>query len=127
MIAVVEHFAIFFIGDPEQHTPLKSNNVLCIPNGIIIGVFRRWNHGKLPSIVEQHILAFLNLASAWGNETKDKEFRSRVPRPMLEEKPGWGWVQWGNTGTTEFVSSLCTWGPGRRREAQDHVHHTKSE
>ena len=119
-------FLNFFIVDPERRIPLQSNNVLCSPKDTIIEVLRRWNDGRLPSVVEQHIVNFLNMASAWENENEAKEFRSRVRRAMLEEKSGWGWIEWGNMGTTGFVSSLCTWDPAYRSDTEE-LHHTESE
>ncbi|CAF4350123.1 unnamed protein product, partial [Adineta steineri] len=69
----------------------------------------------------------LNLSSVW--ETKDlaKEFRACVRRTMLDEKTGWGWICWGNCGTTEFVRSLTVWPPREREEALDQLHHTESD
>ncbi len=47
-------------------------------------------------------------SSTWKTEEEEaKEFRSRVRRAMLEEKSGWGWISWENSGTTEFVRVLC--------------------
>ena len=46
-------FLNFFIVDPEQQIPLRSNNVLCTPKDTIIETLREWNDGRLPDIVDR--------------------------------------------------------------------------
>ncbi|CAF3335477.1 unnamed protein product [Rotaria sp. Silwood2] len=120
-------FLNFFIVDPEQQIPMKSNNVLRAPKDIIIEILHQWNNGRLPNVVLESILKWLKISTAWNNENEAKEFRTCVRRAMLDEKSGWGWICWGNCGTTEFVPSLCTWSPRSREEARDELHHTESD
>jgi len=87
---------------------------------------RKWNDSRLPDIVLEKILKILK-SSMWETTDEAKEFRSRVRRAMLDEKSGWGWICWGNSGTTEFVRALCTWPPRERGEAGDQLQHTESE
>jgi hypothetical protein len=69
----------------------------------------------------------LNLSAIWETQDFAKEFRARVRRSMLDEKTGWGWIQWGNCGTTEFVRSLSSWPLREREELRDELHHTESD
>ena len=48
------------------------------------------------------IFRLLKISCAWENENEAKEFRRRVRRAMMDEKTGWGWICWGNCGTTEL-------------------------
>ncbi|CAF0917842.1 unnamed protein product [Adineta steineri] len=120
-------FLNFFIVDPEQPIHLQSNEIIYAPKNFIIQILQKWREIGLPDIVIDNILKMLNLSSVW--ETKDlaKEFRARVRRAMLDEKTGWGWICWGNCGTTEFVRSLTVWPPRERDEALDQLHHTESD
>ena len=120
-------FLNFFIVDPDDRIHLKSNNVVCSPKDVIIETLRVWNEGRLPDVVLEQILKLLRISSAWENVDEAKEFRSHVRRAMLEEKSGWGWINWGNCGTTEFVRALCTWPPRKREEANDQLQHTESD
>lgn len=120
-------FLNFFIVDPEHRIPMKSNEVILSPKDTIIETLHTWNDGRLPDLVLQKIFKMLKLSSTWDNENEAKEFRSHVRRAMLDEKSGWGWINWGNTGTVEFVRALCAWRPSRRQEAMDILRHTESE
>lgn len=120
-------FLNFFIVDPEQPIPLKSNNIICSPKDMIVETLRKWNNGGLPDVVLDYILKCLRISTAWGNQFEAKEFRTRVRRAMLDEKSGWGWICWGNCGTTEFVSSLSAWSSREREETHGTLHHTESE
>ncbi|UJR32942.1 hypothetical protein I4U23_020403 [Adineta vaga] len=120
-------FLNFFIVDPEQPIELKSDAIIRAPKDVIIGTLQAWNDGRLPDVVLSNILKLLNISSAWDNANEAKEFRCRVRRAMIDEKTGWGWICWGNCGTTEFVRALCTWPPREREEARDELHHTESD
>ncbi|CAF1190991.1 unnamed protein product [Adineta steineri] len=99
-------FLNFFIVDPEQPIEISPNEIVYVPKDFLIQIFQQWNDQGLPDIIIDKIFKMLNLSTIW--ETKDfaKEFRAHVRRAMLDEKTGWGWIQWGNTGTTDFVRSL---------------------
>ncbi|CAF1194575.1 unnamed protein product [Adineta steineri] len=120
-------FLNFFIVDPEQPIEISPNEIVYAPKDFLIQIFKQWNDQGLPDIIIDKIFKMLNLSAIW--ETKDfaKEFRARVRRAMLDEKTGWGWIQWGNTGTTDFVRSLSAWRPNKRDEAGGILHHTESD
>ena len=121
-------FLNFFIVNPEQPIHLQSNSVILSPQYIIIQTLRKWNEGRLPDVVFQYILKLLNISSAWEDEEEAKEFRACVRRAMLNEKTGWGWICYGNCGTTEFVRAYCAWPPREREEVRnEELHHTESE
>ena len=80
---------------------------------------------KVASVPITNILSLLDID--FDNANEAKEFRCRVRRAMIDEKTGWGWICWGNCGTTEFVRALCTWPPREREEARDELHHTESD
>jgi hypothetical protein len=119
-------FLNFFIVDPEQRIELNSKEIVYAPKDMIIEILRKWNDGRLPDIVLEKILKILK-SSMWETIDEAKEFRNRVRRAMLDEKSGWGWICYGNCGTTEFVRALCTWPPREREEARDVLHHTESD
>jgi len=119
-------FLNFFIVDPEQRIDLKWKEIVYSPKDMIIEILREWNDGRLPDVVLEKILKMLK-SSMWETADEAKEFRSRVRRAMLDEKSGWGWICWGNSGTTEFVRSLCAWPPREREEASEVLHHTESD
>lgn len=119
-------FLNFFIVDPEQAIDLKWKEIVFAPQDQLIKILREWNDGRLPDIILEKILRMLG-SSVWETEDDAKEFRSLVRRAMLEEKTGWGWICYGNCGTTEFVRSLCAWPPREREEIRDGLQHTESE
>jgi hypothetical protein len=119
-------FLNFFIVDPEQPIELKWNEIVHAPKDMVIETLQEWNHGRLPDLIVEKIVKLLK-SSMWETEEDAKEFRARVRRAMLDEKSGWGWICWGNCGTTEFVRALCTWPTREREEARDALHHTESE
>ena len=120
-------FLNFFVVDPERPILRQSNTLACSPKNVIVQALREWNEGRLPELVLEQILGLLNFASLWDTEAEAKEFRARVRRAMLDEKSGWGWIQWGNSGTTEFVRALCAWPPRSREESREVLHHTESD
>ena len=120
-------FLNFFVVDPSQPILCQSNNIACSPKHVIVQVLREWNQGRLPDLILEQILRLLNFASLWDTEADAKEFRARVRRAMLDEKSGWGWINWGNSGTTEFVRALSAWPPREREETQEVLHHTESD
>jgi hypothetical protein len=120
-------FINFFIVDPEQPIRLSSNEIIYAPKDLIIQVIQKWNEDGLTEFAIDYILKMLNLSSIWETQNCAKEFRTRVRRAMLDEKKGWGYICWGNCGTTEFVRSLSSWPPHERSEARDVLHHTESD
>jgi hypothetical protein len=120
-------FLNFFIVDPEQPIHIQSNEIVYAPKDFLIQIFQQWNQRGLPELVIDKILKMLNLASIWDTKDFAKEFRARVRRSMLDEKSGWGWICWGNCGTTEFVRSLCAWPQRERDESRNELHHTESD
>jgi hypothetical protein len=119
-------FLNFFIVDPEQPIDLKWKEIVHAPKDKIIEILREWNNGQLPDLILEKILKMLK-SSMWETEDQAKEFRNRVRRAMLEEKSGWGWICYGNCGTTEFVRSLCAWPPREREETREQLQHTESD
>jgi len=119
-------FLNFFIVDPEQPIPLKSKDIIYAPKDMIIETLREWNDGRLPDVVLEKILKMLK-SLMWETKDEAKEFRTRVRRAMLDEKSGWGWICWGNCGTTEFVRALSAWPSREREEARDQLQHTESD
>jgi hypothetical protein len=119
-------FLNFFIVDPEQRIEVNSKEIVYAPKDMIIETLRKWNDGRLPDIILEKILKMLK-SSMWETTDEAKEFRARVRRAMLDEKSGWGWICWGNCGTTEFVRALCAWPPRERQETRDELHHTESD
>jgi hypothetical protein len=119
-------FLNFFIVDPEQPIDLKWKEIVHAPKDKIIEILREWNNGQLPDLILEKILKMLK-SSMWETEDQAKGFRNRVRRAMLEEKTGWGWICYGNCGTTEFVRSLCAWPPREREETREQLQHTESD
>ena len=119
-------FLNFFIVDPDQPIELNWNQIIHAPRNVIIDLLRRWNDGRLPDLILEKIMRILQ-SSMWTTDAEAKEFRSRVRRAMIDERSGWGWINWGNCGTTEFVRSLCAWEPRRRQETGDTLNHTESD
>jgi hypothetical protein len=120
-------FLNFFIVDPDQPIQLSSYEIVYAPKDFIIQVLREWNKRGLPELVIEYILKQLNLSPIWDTKDCAKEFRTRVRRAMLDEKTGWGWLNWGNCGTTEFVRSLSSWSPTNRSQVEDRLQHTESD
>ncbi|CAF0913740.1 unnamed protein product [Adineta ricciae] len=120
-------FLNFFIVDPNEPIPVSSNSIICAPKDVIVDTLQKWNAGRLPVVVRDEIYRLLKISSAWENENEAKEFRRHVRRAMMDEKSGWGWICWGNCGTTEFVRALCTWPPREREEVRGPLNHTESE
>lgn len=119
-------FLNFFIVDPDQPIETNWNQIIHVPRNFIIDILQRWNDGQLPELAFEKIMRMLR-SSMWTTETEAKEFRARVRRAMIDERSGWGWICWGNCGTTEFVRALCTWEPRCRQETRDVLHHTESD
>lgn len=119
-------FLNFFIVDPEQPIKINRKELILASRHTIVEILQQWNNGRLPNLVLEYILSILN-KSMWKNENEAKQFRQTVRQAMLAERNGWGWIQWGNCGTVEFVRSLSTWPPYSRRETRDILHHTESE
>ena len=120
-------FLNFFIVDPDQPIPMQSNTILRSPKDEIVYVLRKWNEGRLPDLVLERILMLLNRSALWESEGETKEFRARVRRAMMDERTGWGWICWGNCGTTEFVRAWSAWPPREREETREDLHHTESD
>lgn len=119
-------FLNFFIVDPEQPIHLNWKDIVFTPKDTVVEILREWNDGRLPDIILEKILKLLK-TSMWDTENEAKEFRSLVRRAMLEEKTGWGWICWGNCGTTQFVRSLSAWPSREREEVRGELQHTESE
>ena len=120
-------FLNFFIVDPEQPIQLQSNEIIYAPRNLITQVYQQLIGRGLPELAIEHIFKMLNLSSIWETQNCAKEFRANVRRAMLDEKKGWGYICWGNCGTTEFVRSLCSWPPREREEVRDELQHTESD
>lgn len=120
-------FLNFFIVDPDQPIPMQSSTILRSPKNAIVEVFQEWNEGRLPGLIVDKIFELLNPLATWDSQEEAKEFRARVRRAMLDEKTGWGWICWGNCGTTEFVRALCAWPPREREETREALQHTESD
>ena len=108
-------FLNFFIVDPNHRIPMRSDQIIRAPQDFILFALEQWSRNCFPDLVLTKIIDFLNFPSVWRTEQEAKEYRTRVRRAMLEEKSGWGWICWGNCGTTEFVRALCVL-PQRERE-----------
>jgi len=119
-------FLNFFIVDPDQPITVNRRELVLASHDTITDILSQWNDGRLPDIVIERILSLLN-KSMWKNEAEAKQFRQAVREAMVNERTGWGWICWGNCGTTEFVRSLSTWMPRSRRETGDTLHHTESD
>lgn len=119
-------FLNFFIVDPDQPIEIDWNQIIHVPRNFILDILYRWNDGQLPELAMEKIMRMLQ-SSMWTTDTEAKEFRARVRRAMIDERSGWGWICWGNCGTTEFVRALCTWETRSREEARDILHHTESD
>ncbi|CAF3386409.1 unnamed protein product [Rotaria sp. Silwood1] len=120
-------FLNFFIVDPDQPINLQLSELVLAPMDTIVSILQQWNQGQIPDLVLDRIVRILQVLSPWQTQDEVKMFRSRVRKAMLEEKSGWGWICWGNCGTTEFVRALCAWSPRERQEAREELRHTESD
>lgn len=119
-------FLNFFIVDPDQPIEINRKELVLASRDTISNILQQWNDGRLPNVVLEKILSILN-RSMWKNVMEAKQFRQTVRQAMLNERNGWGWICWGNCGTTEFVRALSAWAPRSRTEVADTLNHTESE
>eukprot|EP01125_Pyxidicula_operculata_P020099 TRINITY_DN734_c0_g1_i4.p1 TRINITY_DN734_c0_g1~~TRINITY_DN734_c0_g1_i4.p1 ORF type:complete len:433 (+),score=45.88 TRINITY_DN734_c0_g1_i4:432-1730(+) len=97
----------FFIVDPglplvstAQLPPLQSVETALRES------FLNLIHEHLPDNIIRLILSFL--PGYWESEEKAFEFREQSRELMKQNKSGWGWINWGNTGDVVFVEPLIT-------------------
>ncbi|CAF3409475.1 unnamed protein product [Rotaria socialis] len=120
-------FLNFFIVDPDQKINLELTNIVLAPMDMIRSILQQWNEGQIPALVLDKIMQILQISSPWQTKDEAKVFRTLVRKAMMEEKSGWGWICWGNCGTTEFVRALCAWSVRERQEMRGELHHTESD
>ena len=59
------------------------------------------------------------MPNLWGSIDEAKRFRHRIRQQMFEQKSGWGWIQFGNSGIVQFT----------KQTNNDHIElrHTESD
>jgi hypothetical protein len=120
-------FLNFFIVDPDQPIHHRLNERILAPIDTVFEILHHWSQGRMPDVVYNKFIQLVKKSSAWETQEEAKEFRACVRRAILEDKSGWGYIQWGNLGTVEFVRTLCIWDSMKRREIDDHLAHTESD
>ncbi|CAF3349654.1 unnamed protein product [Rotaria sp. Silwood2] len=118
-------FLNFFIVDPYKPIDLYnySSRVLA-PLDIIISILDEASDGCLMiGPILNKIIQYLG-PSAWKKIEDAKEFRAQVRKLMINEESGWGWINWGNCGTVEFVPARCLY---EDKDECENLRHTESE
>jgi len=118
-------FLNFFVIDPTK--PLLSTKSVpasdLVAKSISYYVSRNLKT-KIPHPIVRHILSYV--PELWPSMEEAKQFRKNARESMKTNKSGWGWINWGNCGTSEFVSSASTWSSDRRSQAS-YLNHTDSD
>ena len=59
------------------------------------------NRRSLPDLVEKKILSYL--PNLWNELDEAKRFRYLTRQEILQQKSGWGWIRFGNSGIVHFI------------------------
>jgi len=118
-------FLNFFIVDPTCPIPLPSSFTFSDFIRLCLNRYTKETLSeRLPPLITRKILFYV--PNLWANLKEAKLFRQKAREAMLRNKSGWGWINWGNCGTTEFVTSWSTFPDRKKSECYD-LKHTESE
>ena len=118
-------FLNFFIVDPRKPIDLHyfSSRVLAPIDTILeildVASESRLLIGPILDKIIQHLGP-----TAWKNVDEAKAFRAHVRQAMLQDRSGWGWIEWGNCGFVEFVQARCLY---KHKDDCGSLQHTESE
>lgn len=101
-------FLNFFIVEPSKPIDLNIYSTCTLTTlDIILSILAEASDDRLMiGPVIDKIIEYLG-RSTWKNLEEAKEFRSKVRNAMMKDESGWGWMEWGNCGTVEFVPARC--------------------
>lgn len=106
-------FINFFVVDPRHPIAVDSSQICLCYSNQLWGLIER----QLPDSVKREILSYL--PNLWGSIDEAKRFRHRIRQQMLEQKSGWGWIQFGNSGIVQFTKQT--------NHGHDELRHTESD
>jgi hypothetical protein len=97
-------FLNFFIVDPEMK--IKTTSEIPSKSFIttILSKVASEANVPFPKAILQSILRYV--PEVWVSKISALKFRKEARNSMKQLKSGWGWINWGNCGTVEYIRSF---------------------